>query len=245
MRLVPINEEWKKTGIIQLKINSGLTLEYYSHLDGGGTLMKNDFVRCVRQFGSKKKYSRGYEWCSGTGFIGFELVGFDICDHIVFSDYYPLAIESCLSNAEKNLLSQKVTGYISRSITELPAIEKWDLVIGNPPHSFGNMESALAEILDYTENEIFATNTLRTLSDENYNTHRDFFHNIHHRVTDDADIFIYEPMITHKLDIIMKESKLKLVGIYPMVDIFESIKNNAPWIDPEIHKAGKIYHFKL
>jgi len=77
---------------------------------------------------------RAFEWCAGPGFIGFSLLGNGLCRSLCLADINPLAIEACRRTIRANNLADRVTLYRSDNLHQVPAAERWDLVVSNPPH---------------------------------------------------------------------------------------------------------------
>lgn len=203
---------------ITTKLESGLILEYPPELDGGGLEERFDFLELIRQHG-KSKYNRTFEWCSGFGAIGFEILGFNLTDELYFSDCYDLAIYTCLQNSEKNNVGNKVFGIVSSKISTLPNFEPWDLVVANPPH-VSNKEAFIKGLMEYGNHreisELVDLDTaLRLTLDEGFKIHKEFFQNIRPRLTDDADIFISESEVSEELISFAESNGLKLCGNYP------------------------------
>jgi methylase of polypeptide subunit release factors len=171
------------------ELSSGIILEEAGHLDCGGTLGYQELGTLVEKYKTKNKYSRGLEWCAGLGAFGFHMLGLDLAEHMVFNDYYDYAVRSCLKTAEDNKIKEKVTGYITHTISTIPLTEKWDLVVGNPPHSWDTEQ--FIERLEATDTpKQGVANIVRCVVDDEMKTHLDFFKNIKNYLTPDADLFI-------------------------------------------------------
>ena len=80
------------------------------------------------------KQKRAFEWCSGPAFIGFSLLGNGFCETLCLADINPRAVASCRNTVEVNGLGDRVSVYESNNLRSIPASEKWDLVVSNPPH---------------------------------------------------------------------------------------------------------------
>jgi len=90
------------------------------------------FVPVVRElFG---KVGRAYEFCAGPGFIGFSLLAAGLCDSLCLSDVNPEAVELAMETVRRNRLQDRVSVYRSADLDAVPADERWDLVVANPPH---------------------------------------------------------------------------------------------------------------
>ena len=100
---------------------------------------------------------RAFEWCAGPGFIGFSLLGHSLCQSLCLADINPEAVEACRRTVKDNSLSERVTIYHSDNLATVPATERWNLVVGNPPHF---IDDFLGELLAH---------------DPDWNIHRTFF----------------------------------------------------------------------
>lgn len=95
--------------------------------DGGGSWMAPHFADTVSQY--RRRYSRVCEFCSGPGFIGFEILNRDLCDSLCLIDINPEVEENiCKTNPD-------VTFYHSDCFDEVPDHELFDLIVANPPHA--------------------------------------------------------------------------------------------------------------
>ena len=229
MKLIPIETQtWlDPTDPITTVLESGIKLIYPKHLEGGCFWLKDEFVNVIKTI-KKYPYKKCLEWCSGLGGIGFEVLGKDLCKQITFSDYYHVAIENCLDNAKLNHVDGRVNGYVSSTISAIPKHEKWNLVIGTPPHCFNGDEYMMSLVNRSTETSGSATasNRARLAIDDGMEIHKEFFQNIKQYLASDADVLLFG---SHKQDIIINlalKGDLKFIDVYP------------------IERYGVIYHFK-
>ena len=110
-------------------------------LDGGGTGFGQAFVPVVRAlFG---KVGRVHEFCAGPGYIGFSLLGHGLCDSLCLSDINPRAVEVARETVRRNGLEDRVSVYLADALEGIPAGERWDLVVSNPPHFRDAYEGSL------------------------------------------------------------------------------------------------------
>ena len=65
-------------------LKSGIVINYPSILDGGGTELIDDYLKIFDIL--NKKYKNAFEWCSGFGILGFEILGSGIAENIYFSE---------------------------------------------------------------------------------------------------------------------------------------------------------------
>lgn len=221
------------------ELDSGITLSDIRNLDGGGSTHYKDFLTIVRDLG-KDHYTKGLEWCAGPGFIGYSMLGHDICDHMVFMDKFAPAIDSCNDTATQNNLTDKVTTYVVERISDIPDTEKFDLVLGNPPHVWDKdqfMEGIRAEWAE-RNHELKQENIdilERLLLDHGKNIHKEFFDNISNYLLPNADLFISEPGGSDVMPEMIEYSKangLTLMSERPMY----TMRDTSP--------GAVLYHFK-
>jgi Methyltransferase small domain len=111
----------------------GIAISYRPELDGGGTTFGQDFLPFFQARGMPKR-KRAFEWCSGPAFIGFSLLGNGFCETLCLADINPRSVASCRNTVAVNRLGDRVSVYQSNNLRDIPASEKWDLVVSNPPH---------------------------------------------------------------------------------------------------------------
>jgi len=208
--------EYKGDEIATARLKGGIFIKYPRKLDGGGLNFKDDLLEVVRKTG-KYSYNRGYEWCSGFGVLGYELLGMGVCNHIVFSDMYKDAIDNCLDTANANNLTKYVTGYHCDKISDIPNTEKWDLVVSNPPHCL-DLEGFKTEMRKYSSNEENINNAARLCVDQDYKIHDEFFKNIGKHLTSDADIYLIESNYMESMVHMASIYGLNFMGKYEMKD---------------------------
>ncbi len=161
------------------KLKNGLIRSFHNSTMCGGGLMRDLLVERIRQHG-RSTYKRGYEWCAGSGPLGYALLDEKIVEHVTFSDLYQLGIDNCLTTAQRNNITDSVDAFLSSTIAGIPKIEPLDLVVSNPPHCW------------YKDKNMRTANQIRFLLDENMNAHREFFKNIKARLSENAELFIIE-----------------------------------------------------
>jgi 16S rRNA G966 N2-methylase RsmD len=124
----------------------GLELAWSQELSGGGRGFGQYFIPLVDHlFGP---VGRLFEFCAGPGYIGFALLARGLCDHLVLSDSNPRAVELARETVRLNGLEDRVTIYESDGLADIPADERWDLVVANPPHFPGHVEKSPRLVLD-------------------------------------------------------------------------------------------------
>lgn len=175
-----------ETPLNPYKLSSGIVLATTGHLDMGGIIGYEELGNLVLEHKTKPKYNKCLEWCSGMGAFGFHLLGLGLCDQVVFNDYYEYATYICELTAKNNIIQDKVSIYTTPNISKIPKTEKWDLVVGNPPH---NWESTDIDKMGEIPIVMYA-NISRQIDDIGMETHKSFFSNIREYITNDADLFI-------------------------------------------------------
>jgi predicted RNA methylase len=151
----------------------GIDIAYREELDGGGTTFGQDFLPYLRARGMPRR-KRVFEWCSGPGFIGFSLLGNGFCDTLCLADINRSAVASCRNTVRANTLADRVSVYKSNVLRGIPASEKWDLVVSNPPH-----------FIDKFPAEIRA-------HDPDWRIHREFFQTVAGFLADGGVIVLQE-----------------------------------------------------
>ncbi|MGZ8402864.1 MAG: methyltransferase [Rhodoplanes sp.] len=144
---------------------AAITVHYKKHLDGGGRGIGQGFIPFLQSRGMPKQ-RRVFEWCAGPGFIGFSLLAHDLCETLCLADVNPEAVAACRRTVEANRLSDRVSVYQSDNLKDIPASERWDLVVSNPPHFAGDY--ILGERMDEYRGD-------RRAHDPDWRIHREFF----------------------------------------------------------------------
>lgn len=100
-------------------------------LDGGGTVFSHEYVRLVAE--KLGKVDHVFELCCGPGFIGFSLLAHGLCERLTLADVSRRALDAVRETIRRNGLEDRVTVHHSDALDGIPAGERWDLVVGNPP----------------------------------------------------------------------------------------------------------------
>jgi hypothetical protein len=111
----------------------GLRVHYKKKLAGGGQTFGQDYLRFFRDCRLPTQ-GRVFEWCAGPAFIGFSLLAHGLCETLCLADVNPRAVHACRRTIRKNRLKSRVTAYQSDNLDAIPADERWNLVVSNPPH---------------------------------------------------------------------------------------------------------------
>lgn len=99
----------------------------------GGLSLGRDFPRVLNELGIGRR-GRVFEFCAGPGYIGYSLLAAGWCESLVLSDVNPDTVSAARFTAAHNQLEDRVLVYCSDALDQIPAGERWDLVVGNPPH---------------------------------------------------------------------------------------------------------------
>jgi 16S rRNA G966 N2-methylase RsmD len=138
---------------------AAITVYYEKHLDGGGRGIGQGFIPFLQSRGMPKQ-RRVFEWCAGPGFIGFSLLAHNLCETLCLADINPEAVAACRRSIEANRLADCVSVYHSDNLKSIPASERWDLVVSNPPHFVGATDEYSGDLRAH---------------DPEWSVHREFF----------------------------------------------------------------------
>ena len=198
--------------------------------DGGGSTFGVDYDKIIATKYPERVFKRCYEWCSGPGFIGYYLLDRGVCKSICLSDMYAPSINSAniTANYESNQCRDQVTTYLFNDLSLLPAEEKFDLVVSNPPHF------ASASELDYvTEDQ------LRCAVDQDWQAHQNFFKHIGDHLLPGGIILLQENMFGSTADTFAPY--IKEAGL----TITDCIKSDDWWYPPESDLKLQIYYIEI
>jgi hypothetical protein len=167
----------------ELTIND-INIFYNPLLDGGGTTFGRRYPYVIKEIYGNRIFKNCFEWCSGPGFIGFELLSENICDNLFLADIYQpalTAIDKTIMNLPAKYQNKVCNAHI-KGIADLPADWKFDLVVSNPPHWNANLGTFITTI---SHND-------RICLDQGWNLHREFFNHIAPHLNDNAVILLQE-----------------------------------------------------
>ncbi|MGH1431688.1 MAG: methyltransferase [Neptuniibacter sp.] len=183
---------------------NNINIYFHPNHNGGGMDFGQDYIKVIAQrYG--KPFNKVYEFCSGPGFIGFSLLGAGQAEHLILSDLYEPLNEVIEKTVESNGLEGRVNFYNMPGVKELPEGEI-DLVVSNPPH-FLTEQSWLGHI----ENRIYI--------DENWEVHREFYHNIASKLSDDGIVLFQENALgsgLHDFELMISEGGLQVTDVFSM-----------------------------
>lgn len=114
--------------------SGGLSVFYRPELEGGGTRLAGPFLDFIGMLYPRRLFDSAFEWCSGPGFIGFSLLAAGVCRRLCLADVNPSAVACARRTARHNGLEGRTACYCGDNLAALPAGERFDLVVANPPN---------------------------------------------------------------------------------------------------------------
>lgn len=175
---------------------------YEKNLDGGGFRFGKAYLDYFKE--NELHAKRLLEWCSGPGFIGFELLSHGYCDHLTLVDINPKAVSICRKTIEENGLNNKVDVIQAGAISEIPQdTSPWDIVVSNPPHWVSSDCQGRPDCLELL------------YLDKDWQIHSDFYNNIHRFLEANSTLIIQEnkkASTTDDFKVMIADGGLQLVG---------------------------------
>lgn len=189
---------------------NGITRYFHPRTDGGGEWMRYPLAEQIKDCGKKDVYKNCYEWCSGSGPIGFYLLDQGLVQNLFLIDKYDLAIEDIGITVEQNNIADKVFAHCADTVRDIPSTELWDLVVSNPPHSWVSTPDM------YSDDKMKSEYLERVLLDQDLQTHTEFFNNVGERMTPDGELFIIqaEPQFVRDHGYLYEDAGFELIGNY-------------------------------
>lgn len=143
---------------------NGIKVYDKPNLHGEGITIGPDYIRVLLELGIGR-VEHIYEFCSGPGYIGFMLLANGFCKKLTLADINEEAIEMEKKTVRENNIDEYVNIYHSDIFDKIPNNQKFDLIVGNPPHfqlnqKMGNTELGEKNLKAY---------------DHDWNIHRRFF----------------------------------------------------------------------
>lgn len=152
--------------------------------NGGGTSFLKDYFDYFKTYYPNKTFNNALDWCAGAGFIGFGVLACDICNHITLLEKFDQACE-LMHKTIKDGNIDNATVVHDDNIAVLK--DKYDLIIGNPPHFRQYHVLQKQHALFHTKED-----WVRIAVDKNWSIHREFFTNIKNKMTPDCLILLLE-----------------------------------------------------
>lgn len=216
-----------------IKYNN-IEVAYKQNLHGGGIRFGQQFIPVVKErFG---RVGHVFEFCSGPGFIGFSLLANGLCDKLTLADVNPEAVKVCEETIQKNNLHDKVTVYLSDVLDNIPETEKWDLVVGNPPHVFCSTDEEYKKDI--------------TLYDPNFNIHKRFYRDIRKFLKPAGSVLLQEHAESTTIDDfkgMIEKNGLKIEDVFTRTPIAPNPHKNTLGLNlPTLRKTlnpFRVYRF--
>ena len=152
-----------------------IKMHYEPNLDGGGRECYPEFLRIIKE--KIGKVNGAFEFCAGTAFIGFSLLADEMCKKLTLADIKKESVECCKKTIRENNLEENVGAYQSDCLKQIPS-QKWDLVVGNPPH--------------FSEHQINLPQTTIINVDKNWDIHRSFYTDVSKYLKPNGSILLVE-----------------------------------------------------
>jgi len=150
-------------------------------LDGYGLLTVSDFISVVKHCYGNHKFANVMEWCSGPGYFGFMMHKYNIAESVTLVDMFEPLEQVVNTTIKENNLEKNIKFILSNNFHNVN--EKFDLIVGNPPHF--NMDLAHTPATDHYHEH-------RKFVDLDWQIHEDFFNNVKDHLTEDGKIFLME-----------------------------------------------------
>jgi|TARA_B110000977_G_scaffold102169_1_gene133679 methylase of polypeptide subunit release factors len=186
-----------------------LDVQYTPITNGGGDYFALEYAEIIhKSYGS---VSNALEWCSGPGFIGYALLASKLCNNISFVEMSDLAINQLTRTKENShRYINNINIYKGNRLDCVPSTEKFNLVVGNPPH-WPSVEAA-----DKSMNSNNASEQLDLLVDTNWEAHKDFFKQMKNLLAADGRILLQECTLgsgPNTFEQMINEAGLKITAV--------------------------------
>lgn len=112
----------------------GIDVRGRTDLSGGGPGYIDGYFRALLGIDGAVPCKRVFEFCSGPGYIGYALLGAGFCEELTLADVNPESVELARRTAVENGVADRVATYVADALDGIASEERWDLVVGNPPH---------------------------------------------------------------------------------------------------------------
>lgn len=122
-----------RSGEVVVANYAGLAVLDRPGQERGGLAVGRDFPRVLNELGVGHR-RRLFEFCAGPGYIGYSLLAAGWCDTLTLSDVDPGGLDTARRTAALNRLEDRVSIFESDVLDDIPADQRWDLVVANPPH---------------------------------------------------------------------------------------------------------------
>jgi methylase of polypeptide subunit release factors len=149
----------------------GIDVRYHPSMECGGIVRSDLFLQVLDMVASDQQFQHCLEWCSGPGFIGYNLLGAGVCAQLDLADIWQPSLRAAQAVAAPHTAR---TWHIRR-LADIPSTCSYDLIVGNPPWFTGHL-------MGY----------VRNTCDPDLNIHRQFFLDAKQRLNPDGMILLCE-----------------------------------------------------
>ena len=166
-------------------VNNDIAVYYDSFMDGGGTTFGQEIAPVIQTLYPGVVFNNCFEWCSGPGFIGFDILSRGICNNLWLGDIFKpalRAVEKTIEHLPEQYKNNTVATLHLQGTEYIPETLKFDLIVANPPH-WNNKGETLAATIKFRD--------LRS-SDNDWAIHTDFFKNIKRSLASNGKILLQE-----------------------------------------------------
>ena len=113
---------------------AGIDVLGRSDLSGGGPGYIAGYFRALLELDRAVPCERIFEFCAGPGYIGYSLLAAGFCQKLTLADVNPESVDLARRTAERAGGADRVSVHLSDALEQIPDDERWDIVVGNPPH---------------------------------------------------------------------------------------------------------------
>jgi len=200
-------QEFETTGTQKFKV-----LHLGATTDGGGMWFGQEFIPMLKQRYPNRQFERCWEWCSGPGFIGFNLLDHGICNRLFLSDIYDPAVELAKETARQAGIADRVHALLFRDLAILPLDYQFDLIVANPPHDPNG--TPVVHTDDHGG---------RIEADPGWASHKNFFKHVADHLTEDGVIILTENQLCSTVkdfEPMIKDAGLAVLDTWPSQEFF-------------------------
>ena len=179
----PKNHSQDLNSIKEIKVVNiaGLDVSTSDETDGFGFNTCQEAVYIFNEFAQGRKFDNALECFCGPGYYGLGLWKSGIVKNISFSDIAPEAEEVMRMTFDENNID--LPFYLSDNFDNIPK-QKFDLIVGNPPHFDVTIPDENKMQPDYHED--------RKMQDLDWKIHKKFYSQVGEYLTDDGSIMLME-----------------------------------------------------
>jgi methylase of polypeptide subunit release factors len=157
--------------------NNKYTVFWENEFNGGGMYFGSEYPKIIHELYPNRVFENCMEWCSGPGFIGYNILDHHLANNLLLVDIHRPALDVARKTKEYNNLNN-VRIVETGDISTLPSDIKVDLVVANPPH--------------YDRHNSGDPDQSRISNDLDWKIHESFYASIGKYLTDDGIILIQE-----------------------------------------------------